>query len=173
MIRFHSTLGSDRDIHFMVAGTLGKFIPRVACPNWIKIYVHKYDNNSIGYKINQKIGCENPHACYYGNMTYKLYLDDIRNPKARDFIVVRSFDAAVNYVNQHGFPNYVSLDHDLGDAYTKTGYDFAKWLVSVDLVNNSMPDDFDFNVHSANPVGAKNIIEYFKSYLSLKARARK
>ena len=106
-------------------------------------------------------------------MTYKLYLDDIRNPKGEGFVVVRSFNEAVNYVNQHGYPNYVSFDHDLGESDAKTGYDFAKWLVSVDLVNNSMPDDFDFNVHSANPVGAQNIIEYFKSYLSLKARARK
>ena len=99
-------------------------------------------------------------------MTYKLYLDDIRNPKATDFIVVRSFIEAVNYVNQHGFPNYVSFDHDLGESDTKTGYDFAKWLIDQDIRYETMPRDFSYNVHSANPVGAENIRRYIDNYLN-------
>jgi hypothetical protein len=98
-------------------------------------------------------------------MTHKLYLDDIRNPKNSDFSIVRSFEDAVNHVIQHGFPNYVSFDHDLGEGDSRTGYDFAKWLVEYDLNHNAMPKDFDYNVHSANPVGAENIRHLLDCYL--------
>lgn len=98
-------------------------------------------------------------------MTYKLYLDDIRNPKNSDFRVVRSFEDAVNYVIQNGFPCYISFDHDLGENDSRTGYDFAKWLVEYDLIHNVMPEDFEYNVHSANPVGAENIRNFMDCYL--------
>jgi hypothetical protein len=62
-----------------------------------------------------------------------------------------------------GMPVAISFDHDLADAHyigaeskEKTGYDFAKWLVDFHLDNNITPD-FDYKVHSMNPVGAKNI----------------
>jgi len=95
-----------------------------------------------------------------------MYLDDLRNPKNNGFIIVRSFNEAVQYVQTHGFPSYVSFDHDLGDHAEKTGYDFAKYLVDLDLNGiMKMPDNFDFNVHSANPVGATNIKNYMENYL--------
>ena len=95
-----------------------------------------------------------------------MYLDDLRNPKGPGFIVVRSFVEAVQYVQNHGFPSYVSFDHDLGDNDEKTGYDFAKYLVDLDLNGiMKMPDNFDFNVHSANPVGAANIKNYMENYI--------
>lgn len=99
-------------------------------------------------------------------MTYKLYLDDIRNPRSDGFVVVRSFNEAVNYVKQHGFPNYVSFDHDLGKSDAKTGYDFAKWLVDQDMRYETMPKDFSYNVHSANPVGAANIRHFIDCYIN-------
>lgn len=101
-------------------------------------------------------------------MTYNLYLDDIRDPHTtRPFVVVRSVQEAMAYVTDHGFPSYVSFDHDLADD--QTGYDFAKWLVELDLDTTTMPKDFAWNVHSANGPGAKNIEGIMVSYARYKA----
>jgi hypothetical protein len=84
---------------------------------------------------------------------YRIYLDDVRTPIDKDWIVVRDYDEFVKKVNEIGIPNIetVSLDHDLGDTpmkeyfdnvspnYTldynniheKTGYDAIKFLVSL------------------------------------------
>lgn len=98
---------------------------------------------------------------------YKLYLDDIRTPLSDGWVVVRSYDEAVSYVQVNGFPREVSLDHDLGEA-VPTGMDFARWLVEQDLDHDSMPDNFEFNIHSANPVGSDNISGLLTSYLNHK-----
>ena len=84
-------------------------------------------------------------------MKSKIYLDDLRTPVEKDWLVVRNFHECVNLVQKLGLENIsmISLDHDLGDTamkeyfnstiknYTidysnieeKTGYDVAKWLV--------------------------------------------
>ena len=100
----------------------------------------------------------------------KLYLDDIRTPKDDDFIIVRSFQEAVKFVQKNGIPNYISFDHDLGcDEFNNiypSGYDFAKWLIEMDLDNlYKFPEDFKFNVHSANPIGKANIEGILNNYL--------
>jgi hypothetical protein len=102
-------------------------------------------------------------------MTYKLYLDDIRTPTTPGpWIVARSFIEATEYVLKHGYPLYVSFDHDLGDKTAYTGYDFAKWLVNYDMDYHGMPADFEFNVHSANPVGAANITGLLTKYIAMR-----
>ena len=110
-------------------------------------------------------------------MTYKLFLDDIREltwvypgANASEWVVCRNFDDAVNTVLTRGFPSYVSFDHDLGDHDTQTGHDFAQWLVNRDLDKNVMPDDFAYTVHSANPVGAANIKGLLDSYLRFRSK---
>jgi len=82
----------------------------------------------------------------------KIYLDDIRTPIDKDWVVVRNYDEFVNKVQEVGLTNIdcISLDHDLGDTAMqeyynnvspnykldydnikeKTGYDCAKWLVN-------------------------------------------
>lgn len=82
----------------------------------------------------------------------KIYLDDIRTPVEKEWIVVRSYDEFVKKVLEIGLENltHISLDHDLGDTammeyhnnvspnYTlnyenileKTGYDAVKWIVN-------------------------------------------
>ena len=97
----------------------------------------------------------------------KLYIDDIRDPKTDGFVVVRSYAEAVGYIRKNGCPNFISFDHDLGTADDLTGFDVAKWLVERDLDSNGtfLPEDFDYFVHSANPVGANNIHGLFKNYL--------
>lgn len=82
----------------------------------------------------------------------RIYLDDIRTPIDKDWLVVRNYNEFVNLVDKIGLNNIsvISLDHDLGDTAMeeyfnnvsknykldynnieeKTGYDAAKWLVS-------------------------------------------
>jgi hypothetical protein len=82
----------------------------------------------------------------------RIYLDDIRTPIEKDWLVVRNFHEFVDLINKVGLNNVelISLDHDLGDTamneyynnvktnYTldydnieeKTGYDAAKFLVN-------------------------------------------
>lgn len=117
-----------------------------------------------------------------------LFLDDERAPGdvtwlliggvgswGADWNIVRSFDQAVQWVLDNGFPDVISFDHDLGlmhyaGDYTdeKTGYDFAKWLVDHDMDTGTMPADFRFTVHSKNPRGAENIRCLLENYIRIK-----
>ena len=103
-------------------------------------------------------------------MNWKMFLDDIRHPKTDGWVLCRSFDDAVSTIESYGcFPAYISFDHDLGvarrDGDTKSGYDFAKWLVEQEMNGKFLfPEGFAFNVHSANPVGKENIEKYLESY---------
>jgi hypothetical protein len=82
----------------------------------------------------------------------KIYLDDIRTPVSKNWVVVRDFNEFVKEVIDIGLENIeqISLDHDLGDTAMKeyfnnvapnysldynnieekTGYDAAKFLVN-------------------------------------------
>lgn len=104
-------------------------------------------------------------------MTYKLFLDDERFPVGDDWAIVRDFASAVNYVCHNGFPQFVSFDHDLGEG--PTGYHFAKWLIERDLDYHDMPADFDYEVHSQNPVGAGNICGTLNRYIRFKNEKRR
>ena len=105
----------------------------------------------------------------------KMYLDDIREPKDSYDVIVRSYEEAVMFVQKNGIPSYISFDHDLGCEDTgeilKRGYDFAKWLVDMDIENiYKFPDNFSFNIHSANPIGRNNINSILNNYLKFKVR---
>lgn len=103
-------------------------------------------------------------------MTNKaLYLDDLRNPTTdKNWVVVRSTAEAIEYVFNNNMPNYASFDHDLGGE--DTAMLFIKWLINFDMDHNGavIPKDFTWNVHSANPVGVKNINGMLTSYLNFK-----
>lgn len=111
-------------------------------------------------------------------MSWKLYLDDIRTPKDSTFIIARSFDDAIKLVLGCGVPFFISFDHDLGiddeGNLLPTGYDFAKWLVEMDMDGTiKISKAFCFTVHSQNPVGAMNIDKYLTNYLSYRTRSTK
>jgi hypothetical protein len=117
-----------------------------------------------------------------------LFLDDERMPvdvtwlliggvgsQHADWKIVRSYDEAVAWVTEHGFPDVISFDHDLGlmhyaNDYSdeKTGYHFAKWLVEYDMDTNTMPLDFKYTIHSKNPTGSGNIRGLLDGYLKFK-----
>ena len=100
-----------------------------------------------------------------------------------DWDVVKNYSEFCDYIQKYGSPDFVSFDHDLADDHyndlfsdenwskndtdvvlkyddykEKTGYECAKWLVDYSLENGlQLPD---YVVHSANPVGKKNIESY-------------
>ena len=98
----------------------------------------------------------------------KIFLDDIRTSSKEQFdVICRSSKEIIDFILKNGAPNYISFDHDLGEA--KTGYDVAKWIVEQDILGNiSIPEDFQFHVHSANPVGKINIEKYLTNYINFK-----
>lgn len=111
----------------------------------------------------------------------KLFLDDIRNPPDQSWVVVRSYNEFVAYIEEHGMPEVISFDHDLADAHyvhpnsdssdpipyssydEKTGYDCAKWLIT----NNLHGYPKRVIVHSFNPVGAENILQTLAPYCQI------
>lgn len=96
----------------------------------------------------------------------KIWLDDIREApegwrRARTVWEIK-FILISNRVEE------ISLDHDLGENQP-TGYDLIKWLEK-----KVMTEGYSFpkiRVHSANPVGRKNIeaaIKRIEEYLNEK-----
>ena len=114
-------------------------------------------------------------------MTYKLFIDDERNPSDVTWIrywefphcydeywvVCRTLNEVKESLAMFGMPNFISFDHDLGQN-EPTGYDIVKYIVNELMEENlKLPDGFNFVVHSKNPVGKKNIELYFEQYLKL------
>ncbi len=110
----------------------------------------------------------------YSNNKTKLYIDDIRIPDERDnFTLLKSYSEAVHWMRTNGCPDYISFDHDLGQTrgrnpvIEKTGFDIAKWMVEYDMNSKGkfITDNFSFTVHSANIMGAANIVGLLECYL--------
>ncbi len=100
---------------------------------------------------------------------YKMFLDDIRDPPDETWVVVRSYQSAIDHIRVNGMPYFISFDHDLGDG--PTGYDLVKWIVEMDLdLDIKIPVNFQFSVHSANPIGKKNIHFLLTNYLETRYR---
>ncbi len=96
-------------------------------------------------------------------MSFHLWLDDLRNPKdfgCPDYVWFTDPFKAMEAIRTQKIDK-ISFDHDLGvmDPLTDrevSGNDVAK--VFEDLAFNGKLQHFpDWNVHSANPEGAKNI----------------
>lgn len=83
-----------------------------------------------------------------------------------DWVIAKNYQEAIEAINALGFPSFVSFDHDI--ASKETGVDVAKYLIDIDLDTGAMPEDFGFEVHSANPVGRRNIIMLLENYLGQK-----
>jgi len=115
----------------------------------------------------------------------KIYLDDLRVPTDKSWILVKDYDEFVAKVEEIGLDNIelISLDHDLGPCAMaewrntvqnyginydkieeKTGYDVAKWLVDKWMDGQKI---VEVVVHSANPIGSGNIMGYINQYLHM------
>lgn len=94
-----------------------------------------------------------------------LFLDDERTPRTnRPWIIARSFHEATNLC-LFRCPDHISFDHDLGE-HSPSGMQFARYLVERDMATPGyIPENFTYDVHSANPVGRDNIIGLLNNYL--------
>lgn len=113
----------------------------------------------------------------------KLWVDDVRpSPLGEDdWTWAKSFGEAVRlFASQPGSVQMASLDHDLGyidpsswrkgivfapghtegyDWDAPTGYDLVKWI----WANNTWPK-VSLAIHTANPVGARNMSAIIERY---------
>jgi hypothetical protein len=91
---------------------------------------------------------------------YALWLDDLRplpEDATDEWKVAVSSAEAIELTHLYGPPSVMSLDHDLSGDDTSMVY--LKWLAE-----NHFDCMFSFRVHSANPVGKKNIQSYIDSW---------
>lgn len=121
------------------------------------------------------------------SLKYYIFLDDERMPwnvtwcdirRDYHYNIVRTFYEFANMIQSVGYlPDYISFDHDLADQHyghglnndeipydrysEKTGYDAAKWLVQYCIDKGLKFPAYD--VHSMNPVGRNNIIQYIEN----------
>lgn len=103
-------------------------------------------------------------------VTKSLYVDDLRelpsSYSSTGWDVARSFHEAITKLEQYDY-QVLSLDHDLASFYGSkemTGYDIALWLADRKMNGKYVPQQIF--VHSANPVGVKNIQAVIDRYLS-------
>lgn len=91
---------------------------------------------------------------------YRLFIDDVRDPPEGEWVVVRSSSEALAYVKENGLPAFISFDHDLGGEDTTMV--FLRKLVDTVWNGDDIPPEY--TVHSANPVGSKNIVSFMESW---------
>lgn len=87
------------------------------------------------------------------------FLDDERLPPQKpgvEWVVYRNPDVMLRDIVKHGLPDGISFDHDLGSG-VMTGHDVAKKILEFMLDGVVEPKEFEYEIHSQNPVGAKNI----------------
>lgn len=98
-------------------------------------------------------------------MITRLYIDDLRECP-QGFMVCRSSDEAIQFVKDMGCPEFISFDHDLGGD--DTSMKFINWLIESALDGDVViPDEFDYTIHSANPIGSENINSKMSSFLKV------
>lgn len=94
----------------------------------------------------------------------KLWIDDIRKSPDDTWIIAKNSNEAIYYIESNGLPDMISFDHDLGDD--DTSMIIIKYIINSYLDGMlGIPEMFTYRVHSANPVGAKNIIGYMDKFL--------
>ncbi len=120
----------------------------------------------------------------------KLFLDDVRTPEMvfmntidpiyennNEWVIVRSFNEFVSYIEENGLPEFISFDHDLDFEHyklenqqdinyekmeIKTGFHAAQWLVNY-CSNNKLKLP-NYKVHSMNMVGKRNIEQLLNNH---------
>lgn len=88
----------------------------------------------------------------------KVWLDDVREMPSNFDIHVKTANEAIALLKT-GNVICISLDHDLGDHYATccgTGYQVAKFIEEKAHLG-TLPK-LQWFIHSANPVGRKNMI---------------
>ena len=97
---------------------------------------------------------------FTGNI--RIWLDDLR-PIQKDYNYhAKTAKEAITKLKT-GNVTHISFDHDLGpeDSGVGTGYEVATWIEEA-AFKKRIPK-LDWQIHSANPVGAKNISRAMQS----------
>ncbi len=96
----------------------------------------------------------------------KLYLDDEREAPP-GWHLVKTSDEAIEFL-KGGSVTEISLDHDLGDDESGTGYDVILWIEKTVVEEGFIPQKI--HIHTANSsarvkmeLGVKKIIQLAKS----------
>ena len=88
----------------------------------------------------------------------RMWLDDVRPmPREYNYHAKTSIEA-INML-KNGNVVFISFDHDLGED--DTGYKVAQWIEEAAYNNKIKP--IDWQIHSANPIGAKRIESTMKN----------
>lgn len=108
----------------------------------------------------------NPHDVYWENYPFDIDWHIARNQK--EFIRFFSNTPAQYQLD------IISFDHDLGDFENGTeitGYHLLKlylgwWALAIDSGYNTNIEEFPEQLffHTQNPIGRKNMAEYFKNF---------
>jgi len=84
-----------------------------------------------------------------------MYVDDIRALPDRFDELARSLDEAIAMMGRDGCPRVISFDHDLGGD--DTAMRVVGWMLEKGMDEPGwIPEGFQWDVHSANPVGKEN-----------------
>jgi len=103
-----------------------------------------------------------------------MFIDDVRSPPGRVRFdhIARSSDAAIAMMEKDGCPGYISFDHDLGGD--DTAMRVVNWMIERDMDEPGwIPEPFNWDVHSANPVGKENINSKLLCYMKHRAFTEK
>lgn len=109
-------------------------------------------------------------------MSYRLWIDDDagkpgieawRNPPPGedDWKIAHSSEEAMEIVLNYGIPTFIDFDHDLGlDRFGRidTSRLFLDWLWQS--YPRAIEQIVGYNIHSANPDGAKGIRAFMESW---------
>jgi hypothetical protein len=87
----------------------------------------------------------------------KIWLDDIRTPPDKSWTWIKTSQECLEVIGrEQGEITEISFDHDLGEESLDTGYAVAKQIERW-VHNATLSGPLKLGVHSANPVGRKNI----------------
>lgn len=100
------------------------------------------------------------------NMILKVFLDDIRTPPDDTWVIVRTVEQAKQLLKDNVVA-VLSLDHDLGES-EPTGYDLVCWIEEQVFKRKLLSPVM--KIHSANPVGRKNMEAGIQSIIRMSTR---
>ena len=113
-------------------------------------------------------GIRNPEKYYpligRGDLLTKMQTFDI-------IVKFTNVEDAIDYILINGCPNFISFDNDL--QHELEGRHLAKWLTDQDIDSGFtfFPNDFDWFVHSQNPIASKAINGLLVPYMEYRKTA--
>ena len=99
---------------------------------------------------------------------WALFIDDECEPAndGWEYVIARSSSDALDMLKENEAPVWISFDHDLGGD--DTAMEFCRGLVDHLISNGQkLPKEFDFQVHSQNPIGVEDITAYMKNVIKV------